>query len=105
MIPGDAVEVECVVTHPPGYRALLAGGTGLVSLALDAEIHDVVPADGAVVHDYIPGPQSYSVPFFHLKSFLFLLQMYTEIKTESSLYSYKPFQKSQQPPHCRYPHP
>ena len=26
---GDAVEVEGVVTHPPGHRALLAGGTRL----------------------------------------------------------------------------
>ena len=41
-LPGDAVEVECVVTHPPGHGALLAGGTRLVSLALDAQIHDVV---------------------------------------------------------------
>ena len=27
---GDAVEVEGVVTHPPGNRALLAGGARLV---------------------------------------------------------------------------
>ena len=27
--PGDAVEVEGVVTHPPGNRALLAGGARL----------------------------------------------------------------------------
>ena len=27
--PGDAVEVEGVVTHPPGHGALLAGGAGL----------------------------------------------------------------------------
>ena len=26
---GDAVEVEGVVTHPPGNRALLAGGASL----------------------------------------------------------------------------
>ena len=26
---GDAVEVEGVVTHPPGHRALLAGGARL----------------------------------------------------------------------------
>ena len=40
--PGDAVEVECVVAHSPGHGALLAGGARLVSLALDAQIHDVV---------------------------------------------------------------
>ena len=27
--PGDAVEVEGVVTHSPGHGALLAGGAGL----------------------------------------------------------------------------
>ena len=27
--PGDAVEVECVVTHSPGHCALLTGGTSL----------------------------------------------------------------------------
>ena len=32
--PGDAVEVEGVVTHPPGHGALLAGGAGLVRLCM-----------------------------------------------------------------------
>ena len=31
---GDAVEVEGVVTHPPGNRALLAGGARLVKLQI-----------------------------------------------------------------------
>ena len=65
--PGDAVEVEGVVTHPPGHGALLAGGAGLVCLTLDAQVHDVVPADGAVVHYYVPGPQGAGVPLLHLK--------------------------------------
>ena len=39
-----------MVAHPPGHGALLAGLAGLVGLALDAQIHDVVPTDGAVVH-------------------------------------------------------
>ena len=65
--PGDAVEVECVVTHAPGHCALLTGGTGLVGLTLDAQVHDVVPADGAVVHHNVPGPQGTSIPFLHLE--------------------------------------
>ena len=65
--PGDAVEVEGVVAHPPGHGALLAGGAGLVGLALDAQVHDVVPADGAVVHNDVPGPQGNRVPLLHLK--------------------------------------
>ena len=41
--PGDAVEVEGVVAHAPCDGALLGGGGGLVCLALDAQVHDVVP--------------------------------------------------------------
>ena len=70
--PGDAVEVEGVVAHPPGHGALLAGGAGLVGLALDAQVHDVVPADGAVVHHNVPGPQSNGVPLLHLEPLLVL---------------------------------
>ena len=68
--PGDAVEVEGVVTHSPGHGALLAGGAGLVCLTLDAQVHDVVPADGAVVHHDVPGPQSHRVPLLHLEPLL-----------------------------------
>lgn len=49
----DAMEVEGVVADAPGHSALLAGGRGLVRLALDAQIHDVVAADGAIVHHNI----------------------------------------------------
>ena len=61
------MEVECVVTHSPGHCALLTGGTGLVGLTLDAEVHDVVPADGAVVHHNVPSPKSNGVPFLYFK--------------------------------------
>ena len=66
-LPGDAVEVECVVAHSPCNGALLRCGWGLVGLALDAQVHDVVPADGAVVHNDVPCPQGNSVPFLNLK--------------------------------------
>ena len=68
------MEVEGVVAHPPGHGALLAGGGGLVGLALDAQVHDVVPADGAVVHHDVPGPESHSVPLLHLESLLILTE-------------------------------
>ena len=61
------MEVEGVVAHPPGHCALLAGSAGLVGLALDAQVHDVVPAYGAVVHHNVPGPQGARVPFLHLE--------------------------------------
>merc|ERR1719356_1146155 len=70
--PGDAVEVEGVVTHPPGHGALLAGGARLIGLTLDAQVHDVVPADGAVVHHDVPGPQGHGVPLLHLEPLLLL---------------------------------
>ena len=66
------MEVKSMVAHSPGHCALLTGGTGLVSLTLDAQVHDVVPADGAVVHHYVPGPQSNGVPLLHFEPFLVL---------------------------------
>ena len=61
------MEVEGVVTHAPSDGALLGGGGGLVGLALDAQVHDVVPADGAVVHHNVPRPQGHGVPLLHLE--------------------------------------
>lgn len=34
----------------PGYCTLLTGGRGLVGLAFNAQVHDMIAADGAVVH-------------------------------------------------------
>ena len=39
----------------------------LVSLTLDAQVHDVVAADGAVVHHDVPSPQRDGRPFLHLE--------------------------------------
>ncbi len=61
------MEVEGVVAHAPGHGALLAGGRGLVGLALDTEVHDVVAAYGAVVHHDVPCPQGHRVPLLHLE--------------------------------------
>jgi len=64
----NAMEVEGVVADSPCGVTLLTCGRHLVSLAIDAEIHDVVPADGAVVHDDIPSPESDSVPLLHFEA-------------------------------------
>ena len=90
--PGDAMEVEGMVAHAPRDRALLGGRRRLVRLALDAEVHDVVPekltrvevpgnltrvevpkkisqkvpADGTVVNHNVPSPQCNSIPLLHL---------------------------------------
>ena len=34
----------------------------MVGLAVDAQVHDVVTADSAVVHDDVPGPERNGVP-------------------------------------------
>ena len=41
----------------PRDRALFAGGRCLMRLALNAKIHDVIAANGAVVNHDVPGPQ------------------------------------------------
>ena len=38
------------IADAPRHSALLRDNGGLVGLALDAQVHDVVAADGAVVH-------------------------------------------------------
>ena len=47
--PRDAVEVEGVVADSPGSGALLICIANGVSLAVNAGLHNVVLADGAVV--------------------------------------------------------
>ena len=61
------MEVKSVVAHSPSDSALLGCGGGLIGLALDAEVHDVVAADGAVVDDNVPGPEGDGVPLLHLE--------------------------------------
>lgn len=50
------------VADTPSDSALFAGSGGLVGLAVDAQVHDVVAADGTVVDDNVPSPESDSVP-------------------------------------------
>jgi len=64
----DTVEVECMVANSPSDGALLAGGARLVRLTLDTEVHDVVAADGAVVHHDVPGPEGDGVPLLDVEA-------------------------------------
>jgi hypothetical protein len=50
------------VADTPSDSALFARSRCLVGLAVDAQVHDVVTADGAVVDDDVPGPESDCVP-------------------------------------------
>ena len=65
---GDAVEVERVIADTPSGVAVLVGSGDLVRLTVDAKIHDVVPADRAIVNDDIPSPQSDCVPLLYFES-------------------------------------
>ena len=65
---GDAVEVERVVAHSPGHRALFWRSRRLIGLAFDAQVHDVIPTNGTVVNDDVPCPQSNSIPFLYFES-------------------------------------
>jgi hypothetical protein len=58
----DLVTGRAYVANAPSYRALLARGGSLVSLALDAEVHNMVSADCATIDDDIPCPKCHSVP-------------------------------------------
>jgi len=59
-----------MVTDAPRDSAFLTSSGRLIGLAFDTEIHYVVSADGAVVDNYVPGPQGNSIPLFHLETLL-----------------------------------
>lgn len=52
----DTMEVECMIADTPGNSTLLTCGRCLVCLALDTEIHYVIPANGTIVHHNVPRP-------------------------------------------------
>lgn len=49
-------------TYPPSDRAVIGGGRLVVGLTLDAQVHDVVTADGTGVNYQVPAPQGNSIP-------------------------------------------
>lgn len=59
-----------MVAAPPGHRALLARRTALVRLAFNAQVHDVIPADGTVVDLYVPTPHGHRIPLLDLEPLL-----------------------------------
>jgi len=67
---GDAVEVEGMIADPPSNSAFFARRRSLVGLTFDAEIHDVISADGTVVDDDVPGPQGHGIPLLHFEPLL-----------------------------------
>lgn len=64
------MEVESMITSTPSHSAFFGGGGLLISLAFDAQVHDVITANGTRVDLNIPRPQSYRVPFLDLEFLL-----------------------------------
>ncbi len=62
-----------MVAHSPRRSALVLDIGHLVGLAVDACLHDVILANGAVVDCDVPGPESHGIPLFHFKSICLLL--------------------------------
>ena len=55
-------EQSSYVANSPSNSTFLARSGSLIRLAVNAEVHDVISADGAVVDDDIPSPESDRVP-------------------------------------------
>ena len=63
------MEMEGVIAGTPGCRAVGLTFSDLRGLAINAGLHDVVLANGAVIYMDVPSPESDSVPLFDFKSF------------------------------------
>ena len=66
--PRDTMEMKCMVAHSPSHGTFFWGYGGLISLAFNAQIHDVVSTNGTIVDNNVPSPQCYSIPFFDFES-------------------------------------
>ena len=64
---GDTMEMKGMITHSPSHCALFRGYRSLIGLAFNAQIHDMVSANGAIINDNVPGPQSDGIPLFYLE--------------------------------------
>lgn len=47
------MEVESMITNTPSHGAFFTGGRSLIGLTLDAQVHDVIAANGAIVNDNV----------------------------------------------------
>ena len=59
-----------MIAHTPSLVAILLRVSHLIRLAIDAWLHNMVSADGAVINVDVPGPECYSIPLSHFKSLL-----------------------------------
>ena len=64
----NAMEMEGVIAHSPGGGAVGLTFSNLRGLAINAGLHDVVLANGAVIYMDVPSPESDGVPFLDFES-------------------------------------
>lgn len=64
------MEMESMIANAPCNGTFLASGRCLIRLAFDAQVHDVIAANGTIINDNVPGPQSDRTPFLYLETFL-----------------------------------
>ena len=65
-----AVEMESVVAHTPSLITLFLRICHLIGLAIDTGLHDMISADGTIIHVDVPSPQGHSIPLSNFKSLL-----------------------------------
>ena len=63
--------MKSMITNAPSHRALITSLSPRVSLTFNAQVHDVISADGAVVDFNVPGPHGYGGPFFDFEALFF----------------------------------
>jgi hypothetical protein len=59
--------MEGVIANTPSYSTFITCGRGLIGLTFNAQVHNVITANGTVVYYDTPSPQGYRVPFLHFK--------------------------------------
>ena len=57
------MEVKGVITRTPCNVALICAALFLISLTLNADVHEVISANGAVILLTFPFPHCHCVPF------------------------------------------
>ena len=59
-----------MITDTPRDGALVGGRCCLIGLTFDAQIHNVIAADRAIIDDDVPRPESHGIPFLHFERLL-----------------------------------
>jgi len=79
------MEVKSMIANAPSDSAFFAGCGSLVGLTFDAQIHDMVSTDGAVIDHNIPGPKGDCIPLFDFET---LFTVSAAVGSSLSLASY-----------------